>query len=477
MTRYRTPRRNSTAATPIVAFLLIACFGLLFVTGCSSETATEPTEDDTFTAEDVERFRELSREGESMSPGGTMESGTGGMLAMSSAPAEGTAASVAPVDPGLRKLYDAYRATASAQGGNAYRVTNPFLNVRSEPNVSAALVARLDQGALVTVGEFTNGTWAKITAPGGVQGYVTHRYLSKLTTEEKLKEEQKAFEGQYFVNFAFVNVRAAPETSSDKLGELPGQAFVKPLSIDRSWARIAFEGREGYVSTEYLSPFRPNFLVRQERFAFPILRVDAADDGAVAALPQHLARLKQSGVKFITLRDLFDAVQTQEVRDVRLPPKSAVLAITGLTAQTIKAVSDALAAAGVPATLFLQTDQIGLSGISEKTLLTLQANGADLQSAGHTGDDLRTLTDAQTQLELQQSRTLLEQVTRKTVFAVAYPQGGANDRVLNQAADAGYLFGVGTAPDGSFTRDQFLRLPSYAITAGMSADDVAALVK
>ncbi len=67
MNRYRSARRapsSSTAATPIVAFLLIACFGLLFVTGCSSSRVSEQkTQDDTFTAEDVQRFQQLAQEG------------------------------------------------------------------------------------------------------------------------------------------------------------------------------------------------------------------------------------------------------------------------------------------------------------------------------------------------------------------------------------------------------------------------------
>ncbi len=481
MNRYRSfrrPSQNNAPAAPIVAFLLIACFGLLFVTGCSSSAGTETMEDDTFTQEDVARFRQLSED-----DGMSSQSGTGASLSSESsslAPvaltASGSTGTAPAADPALRKQYDAMRGT-SGKGANMYRVTNTFLNVRSEPNVTSAFVVRLDQGDLVSLVEFVNGNWAKVQVPGGQTGYVAVRYIAKLTSEDKLKDEQKAFEGTYFVNFAFVNVRARPDTGSDKIGEIPGQAFVRPLSIEKDWARVALDGKEGYVSTQFLSPFLPNFLVRQESYQLPILHYDVGQAGVLEAMPQHFSLLKQAGVKILTFSELFDTVRTQEVRDVRLPPQSAIVAVSGITTQNVKRVSDALATAGVRATLFLQTDQVGISGISEKMIVTLLANGFDIQSAGHTGDDLRTLTSPQTQLELVQSRKLLEEMTHKTVFAVAYPQGGANDRVLEQAADAGYLFGMGSSPDKTFTRDQFLRLPSYTITSGMTGEDVAKLVK
>lgn len=367
------------------------------------------------------------------------------------------------------------RLMSSGNNGNVYRVTNAFLNVRGEASVNAPFVARLNQGDPVTVIQFVNASWAKVGMPDGGYGYVATRYIAKLTTEDRLKEEKKEFDGQYFVNFSFLNLRQSPASGSDKIGEIPGQAIVRPLSIEKGWARVSWEGREGYVSTEFLEPFRPNFLVRQDTYTLPVLLYSADQDWVPAALEQHVARLTQDGARFLTLRDLFDIVQTQELRDARIPPKSVIIAVTGITAQNLKLVSDALGAA--PATLFLQTSQVGISGISEKQILTLQANGFSVQSAGHTGDDLRTLTNAQTQLELWQSRAILEELTNKAVFAVAYPRGNTNDRIIEQAADAGYLFGIGSSPDKTFSREQFLRLPSYTVTSGMTAEDVLKLTK
>ena len=145
--------------------------------------------------------------------------------------------------------------------------------------------------------------------------------------------------------------------------------------------------------------------------------------------------------------------------------------------KNVGVVSDSLQKSRATVTFFIQTDHIGLRGITEKNILTLLANGHDIQSAGHTGDDLRSLTNAQLKLELRQSRQILEAVTKRTISSVAYPRGGVNSRVGEQAAEVGYLLGVGTAPDRTFTRDQLLRLPSFSVKATTSEDALMKFVK
>jgi peptidoglycan/xylan/chitin deacetylase (PgdA/CDA1 family) len=118
-----------------------------------------------------------------------------------------------------------------------------------------------------------------------------------------------------------------------------------------------------------------------------------------------------------------------------------------------------------------------MNGITEKQVLTLLANGHDVQSGAHTGDDLRSLTNAQVELELKQSRKLLEDMTQKEIFAIAYPLGGVNSRVEEKAQEAGYLLGLGAAQDRTFQRSQLLNLPNFALSASSTAEDVLGLVK
>ena len=480
--RYQ-PRRSAqgSSARPLIAFLLIASFGILFA-GCGRSEIKGPedldAEEFTFTEEDVARFRELAT---SSAPSVSPQVGSGSIveLDLSDASATNTGLLTEPpvLDLSQAKTYEAIRSGPAAAGKNLYRVTNEFLNVRDQANITSGNLGRLERGAIVTMVEFKNAAWAKVEYAPGKQGYVALRYLSKLTSEDKLPEEKKAFEGQYFVNFGFVNVRKEPSANSEKLGEISGQEIVRPISKDDVWARVPFNGKEGYVAMQYLSPFLPNFLVRQEQFTLPVLRYDLTEVDMQKTLVAHVTALRAAGIKVLTFRDFYDLLLAQEERDVRLEPKAVLLALTGVTAKNVDAVSDLLASNNVRATLFLETQNIGLTAIPEKKILTLLANGLDLQSAGHTGDDLRSLTNAQAELELKQSRKILEDITKKTVFAIAYPQGGVNDRILQKASEAGYLLGLGSAPERMFTRSQMLRLPSFAITGSMQGEDIVKIVK
>jgi peptidoglycan/xylan/chitin deacetylase (PgdA/CDA1 family)/uncharacterized protein YgiM (DUF1202 family) len=450
-----------------VAFLLVASFGILFA-GCGAP----PPQDDvfSFTEDDVARFRELAQEDE-----------TGSGDTVTTVPRlTGTGAAepgIAKLDLSLAKTYDAVRAGPAGTGEETYRVTNAYVNVRSEPKVTASEVVRLSQGDTLTVLDFMDAAWAKAEVAGGKQGYVSTRYIAKLVSEEKLAAERKKYEGVYFVDFGFLNVRKTPDAGSEKIGELPGQALVRPISLDKVWARVPFASGEGYVAVQYLSPFSPQFLVRQESYTLPMLHYRlASGEDAMASLPAHIAALKKAGVTVWTLRDFRQLVLSQEERDVRVPPKTVVLALSDISSANVQKVSQTLQSAGVSATLFLKTAEVGMSGITEKIVLSLVANGFDVQSGGHTGDDLRSLTNAQMELELSQSRALLEQMTGKPVYAIGYPIGGVNERVVELAGKQGYLFGVGSAPDGIFSRTQFLRLPSYIVSPSMTAEDVVGIV-
>lgn len=459
-------------------FLLIASFGILFA-GCAKPEPDKSMEDFTFSDTDLQKVTEMAASSSSLSPTLATASGSAAAdLTVSDSTGSSVLTETVSVTPDREKqaLYDNLRMAAADQGDNLYRVNNPFLNVRASMSVNATLVARLRQGAMLTVTEIPTAEWAKVKLAGGDTGYVAFRYIAKVTTEEKLPEDKKQFEGKYFVDFQFLNIRKDPSTQAEKTGELPGQAIVKPISMNDEWARVVYNGKEGYVSTQYLKPLQPVFLVRQDEYAAAILQYQADDGASIAALGKHMAALKAAGRKILTLKALYDIVLSQETRDTRISPDTVILTVTGVSAKNVKQVGDALDAAGVAATLFIRTRDIGLSGITEKTVLNLLANGNDLESGSHTGDDLRSMTDSQVTLELGQSKKLLEDLTHKEVYAVAYPAAGVNDRVMKQASQMGYLFGLTQTPDKKFSRTQFLRLPSLFVSGGMTAGDIVKLV-
>lgn len=459
MAHYRTQRRSMTPR-PIVAFLLIASFGILFA-GCGGKEPQDiPQADEfSFTVDDIAKVKELASDG------------TGAFVPRLELSPEEEGEDTPPViDVGSLEKFNAIRKTQDGEQ-DLFRVTNAFLNVRSEPNVTASQLGRLEQSDTVEVLEFTDAAWAKV-AYKTTEGYVASRYISKLVSEEQLTKEKQKYDGLYFVDFGFLNVRKEPDTESEKIGELPGQSFVRPLTVDDVWARIPFEDGDGYVAVQYLTPFLPNFLVRQSTFELPVLHYKLSVDGVIDSMPQHIATLKENGYTLWTMNDFYQLLLQQEQRDVRLPPKHVVLTVSDVTPENVDDVSDVLRASGANATLFIATQYIGEGAISQSEITTLLANGLDIQSGGHTGDDLRSLTNAQVALELGQSKQILEDATKRDVYVIGYPLGGVNDRVARKAAEAGYLLGLSAAEDVRFNRSQLLRIPTVPVRSGATGQDI-----
>jgi uncharacterized protein YgiM (DUF1202 family)/peptidoglycan/xylan/chitin deacetylase (PgdA/CDA1 family) len=484
MNRYRPARRTSQGnkAGPLIAFMLIACFGILFA-GCNAQVTPKESEKDdvVFTEEDVARFQELARTGTQPDVTGEIDTAGGTEGSLSSGPTlitSSSASSLPVLDMSMAKTYDSARSESATQATNVFRVTNPTLNVRAQPSVGAALVAKLKGGDSVTVVEITNGEWAKITTPDGKEGYASVQYLSKVISEEKRAEEEAAFANLYYVNYKFLNMRKEPNQGSEKIAEIPGLAFVKPLSMEGGWAKVEYGGKQGFVSTQYLQRFTMRFVSRQESFRVPILNYSLSQAGMADTLVAHAKRLSAEGFTLMSLRNVYDAVLAQEKdSSKKFEGKNVVVAVSGVTGANVKQVSDLLYGNRIPATLFIATKNIGMSGITEKQMLTLKANGFDIQSNGHTGDDLRSLSNAQVTLEVQQSRKMIEDLTNKPVYAIAYPQGGANERVMQAAKDAGYLFGIEERPGNTFTRSQFLQVPSITVANSVTPDQIVTMVQ
>ena len=451
------------------------CISVLLI-GCSASNAGRENDEFAFTAEDIARFREWTSTVEN-DDGSTapfyeeekeQEEGVPFLkpLGPQMEPEDGV------VDLSLLDAYGVLRSGTETQN-DLYKVNNAFLNVRANPSITSESVARLVRGDPLQVIEFVDAAWARVLVSSlDREGYVAQRYIARIASDQNLQEEKEKFSGVYFVDFAFLNVRKEPDANSGKLGELAGQALVRPISMDDTWARVPFEGKEGYVAVQYLSPFLPAIVVRQDHYRLPILRFDLSDTEITDYLSTHIKRLQSEGMRFMTMRQLYDLLLQQEKQDVRLPPKSVILALTNGTTETVHAAANLLQKQGVLATFFPLLKDMGKSYITEQDVRMLLANGFDVQSGGWSGEDFRSLTNAQLSTEMLQSRHILEKFTNRMPVAIAYPSGGVNNRVANQAEDAGYLFGIGVASDMSFTREQLLRLPSILVQKTMSADSL-----
>ncbi len=445
--------------------------------GCKGPEDVSENQDFIFTQENVDEAHQLAQD----AANGAIATGSGSIPYLEPIDA-GTGAQKdgeLVLDLSMIGTYKSIRTGQVGSDKQIFRVTNEFLNVRDNPSTTAGSVVRLNEGDSVEVLGFVNAGWAQVKIPSGQTGFVSVRYIAKMTSDDKLEMEKKHYAGRYFVSYGFVNMRKGPTQDSEKIGEIPGQTIVKPVSIEGGWAKVTYNEQTGYVAMSYLSPFMPVFLVRQNTYTLPVLHyqlVKGQEEEILKSLSSHVTELKQQGEKFITFSAFHDLLVDQQKQDVRLDPKNIIVAITGITPENVRTVSDGLNAAGINATLFIQTRYIGLSAITQKTLLTLIANGFDIASNTHTGDDLRALTNAQVDLELKQSRKIIQDLTGKNVSAIAYPQGGSNARVMELAGDAGYLLGLGSGSERTFTRDQMLNIPGIDIFPNMTADEVVKLV-
>ena len=409
----------------------------LLLISCGS--SVEEEDSFTFTADDAEKISEILDRIENGQ--GTVESTEG--LVEGALPLDSGVVVVEEevvVDVADAHRFDALRSKLGSLEENTFRVTNAFVNVRESPSIQAPLVEELTQGALLKALSFPSAQWGEVQLEDGRHGYVSTAYIARVVSDEQLEAIKKQYEGQYEVNFAFLNVRAEPKAGALKLGELGAHELVKPLAIEGEWARIPYAGKEGYISSQYLKPYLPKLIVRQERFTIPLLRYRGDEAGIADTLVRHLAFLKAEGKNVITLRAFYDLLLTQQQRDTKIPGNYVILLIADATKETIKDIADALRASDATATIFVASDQIGADGISPDLIRLLSSNGNDVESAGKTGNDLRALTNQEVLTELAKSRQVLAELTGKEIIAVAYPRGGTNDRMIEHSLPTPYPF-------------------------------------
>ncbi len=127
-----------------------------------------------------------------------------------------------------------------------YATANATVNVRASDSEQADRLGKLNLGTTVQIVEQGVNGWTKISFEGK-DGYVKSEYLTPLENPEGL-----VVIGQIKAD-TNVNVRAAASTSADKLGRLKGGATADLLAVENGWCKIKFDGKVGYVSSDYVT--------------------------------------------------------------------------------------------------------------------------------------------------------------------------------------------------------------------------------
>ncbi|MGE6377924.1 SH3 domain-containing protein [Peribacillus muralis] len=133
-------------------------------------------------------------------------------------------------------------------------VTASTLNMRKSGSVSSSIVTRLSKGTQVTVYSETNG-WAKVKA-SGKDGYVSTKYLSAAKPGNGSTAAVQKTSTKY-VTASTLNMRKSGTDSSSIITRLSKGTKVTVYSEAKGWAKVKANGKDGYVSTKYLSNAKP----------------------------------------------------------------------------------------------------------------------------------------------------------------------------------------------------------------------------
>ncbi len=128
------------------------------------------------------------------------------------------------------------------------------LRVRSAANTSSAVLGNLKNGEKVTVLGKANG-WAKISYQGK-EGYVSLEFVKLEAGKQEEKPAENITNGTQevgMINATSLRVRSAANTSSAVLGNLKNGEKVTVLGKANGWAKISYQGKEGYVSLEFVT--------------------------------------------------------------------------------------------------------------------------------------------------------------------------------------------------------------------------------
>ena len=124
-------------------------------------------------------------------------------------------------------------------------VTASALKLRAEASTTSACLTLLPKGTSVVVEDDSIAGWYKVNHEGDT-GYLSSEYVSfSISGSAKL--------GNGKVTGNDVNVRSAASTSASRLGSLNKGDVVAVTGIDNGWYKIFFNGKTGYVRSDYMT--------------------------------------------------------------------------------------------------------------------------------------------------------------------------------------------------------------------------------
>ncbi len=132
---------------------------------------------------------------------------------------------------------------AMADTADSALVKGGALNLREEAAAEAKVLGQYPTGTLVEVVSSVNDTWAKVKV-NGKAGYMMKKYLNDATSEKTLLV--------YTLNGKGLNMREAPDTAGTIITSYKKGTSIKILQKGSNWSRVSMDGKEGFMSSQYL---------------------------------------------------------------------------------------------------------------------------------------------------------------------------------------------------------------------------------
>lgn len=140
----------------------------------------------------------------------------------------------------------------SAAAAESGIITEKVVNARTGPGTQYDRVELLAAGKQVTILGEENG-WYQISWNKS-KGYVCKDYVATNGGAAEASSAPAADTDAAITGGSIINVRSGPGTGYSRLGQVGAGKRVKVLGKEGDWYKITYDGRTGYVLTNYLLP-------------------------------------------------------------------------------------------------------------------------------------------------------------------------------------------------------------------------------
>lgn len=139
------------------------------------------------------------------------------------------------------------------------------VNVRENPNMDAAVVTVLDQGAQVVVLS-QDGDWYRVSY-NGMTGFVSSEYMTVGEGQAEL--------GYALVKAAAANIRAEADTESDPISSLEEGQVITITGVTNGWYQVDMDGTVGYIRSDLVDPTKE--IPAEKLYSYAVIECAAAN--------------------------------------------------------------------------------------------------------------------------------------------------------------------------------------------------------